>query len=360
MLYTEKPEMRTESYNTHNLCSFKLINNLRFGGFLADRNFEYQYFRVNDVCESNFVIKIGEFKPHNTEDIVPIDDKYYVKDGYLFFKDHNRKCSWSIQIKNVDGLQIELDIDASFKGFRKYIKYSALKNIFVRSLISLHLISRKSALIHSSAVSFDGKAFLFVGRPGVFKTSIVMEFIRNYGAQYLGEENTIIRDEMAYPFPLNIKSFEYKLKHFDNENPSNKFQKLHLIKHVLYGRCFNNVPISKPCEIAAVFLLKKSDSFSITKTELNNNILADFLKNEKMEIGVTPAHMLSGVKENHFDEYINAYTAVVKKSWLSDIWVNLENIIVDSYRDASIFSVSVPANFNKNICRALFAEITSG
>jgi len=314
---------------------------------------------VNNVYEPDFVIKYGEFKPY-TEGSIFIDDKYFIKEGYLFLKDRYGKCSWDIQIKNFELPKKKVNINATYKGFRKCIKYSSMKNIFVRSLISLHLISRNSALIHASAVCSDGKAFLFVGMPGVFKTSIVMEFIRNYGCEYLGEENTVIKDGVAYPFPLNIKSFEYKLKYFDNENPSSKFQKLQLIKHVLYGKNLNNVPISKPYKIAEVFLLKKGDSFSITKTELNDNILADFLKNEKMEIGVTPTHMLSGVKENHFGEYINAYTAVVKKSWLSDIWVNLENIIVDSYRNASIFSVSVPANFNKNICRALFAEIKSG
>ena len=341
------------------MCSFQLINNLRFGGFLADRNFEYQYFRVDDVYEPDFVIKVGEFKP-STEDLVSIDNKYFVKDNYLFSKDRYGKCAWDIQIKDFDVPQSEIDINAAFKGFRGYIKYSALKNIFVRSLIFLHLISRNSALIHSSAVSFDDKAFLFVGRPGVFKTSIAMEFIRNYGAEYLGEENTIIRDGVAYPFPLNLKSFEYKLQHFDDENPSNKFQKLQLIKHVLYGNSFSNVPISKPCKIAGVFLLKKGDSFSVTKTELNGNIFADFLENEKLEIGVTPTHMLSGVKENHFDEYIKAYTAVVKESWLRNIWSELEKIIVDSYKNAGIFSVNVPVNFNKNICKELFAEIASG
>jgi len=89
-------------------------------------------------------------------------------------------------------------------------------------------------------------------------------------------------------------------------------------------------------------------------------MLADFLDNEKLEIGVTPTHMLSGVKENHFDEYVNAYTSVVDESWLNNIWGDLESIIFDSYRHASMFSVSVPASFNKNICRELFAEITSG
>jgi len=179
--------MKTESYDIHNLCSFKLINNLRFGGFFADRNFEYQYFSVDDVYEPNFVINVGKVKP-STEDIISIDDKYFVKGGYLFLKDRDGKCEWDIQIKYFDDSQIEVNINADFRGFRKCIKYSALKNIFVRSLLSLHLILRKSALIHSSAVSFDGKAFLFVGRPEVFKTSIVMEFIRNFGAQYVGDK----------------------------------------------------------------------------------------------------------------------------------------------------------------------------
>ena len=164
ILCAVNPEMKTESYSIHDLCSFKLISNLRFGGFLADRNFEYQYFKVDDVYEPSFVIKVGDFKP-SIDDAIYIDDKYFIRDNYLFLKDSDGKCTWNIQIKDFDGPQNEIDINAVFKGFRKCIKYSALKNIFVRSLVFLHLISRNSALIHSSAVTFDGKAFLFVGRP---------------------------------------------------------------------------------------------------------------------------------------------------------------------------------------------------
>ena len=97
-----------------------------------------------------------------------------------------------------------------------------------------------------------------------------------------------------------------------------------------------------------------------SKTELNGNILAAFLDNEKLEIGMTPTHMLSGVKENHFDEYIKAYTTVVNKSWIKNVWVDLGKIIRDSYKNAEVFSVNVPANFNNNICRELFVEIASG
>lgn len=349
--------MSCESYNIHDLCSFKLINNLRFGGFFPDRNFEYQHFKVDSVDGPSFVINVGKFKPF-TKDLISINDKYFVKDNYLFLKDSNGKCAWNIQIKDFDDSQNKIDISASFTGFRKFIKYLAVKNIFVRSLISLHLISRNSALIHSSAVSVNNKAFLFVGRPGVFKTSIVMDFVRNYGAQYLGEENTIINNGMAYPFPLNIKSLEYKMKYFTNENPTNKFQKLQLIKHVFFGKRLNNIPISKPCKIAGVFLIKKGKEFSLKKTGLKKNILAEFLENENSEISLTPTHMLSGVKENYFNEYLNAYTTVDNKSWLNNVWMDLGNIISDCYKNAKIFSVTVPTKFDNNICKGLFKEIT--
>lgn len=77
--------MNTESYNIHNLCSFKLINKLPLGGFLTNRNFEYAYFRVKDTDKPSFVINVGKIKS-STEDAVCINNKFFVTHDSLFSK----------------------------------------------------------------------------------------------------------------------------------------------------------------------------------------------------------------------------------------------------------------------------------
>jgi len=351
--------MEAESYDIHNFCSFKLINSLRLGGFLASRNIEYEHFRTGNISKPHFVIRVHDLN-RIKENSDFADDEYLIIKDRFSAKNGSGSCMWVIKIRGLDDFVNVIDLYGHVSGLRKLFKYTALKNIFVRSLISLHLIKCGCALVHSSAVSVGEKAFLFVGRPGVFKTSLAMEFIRKYGAEYLGEENSIIRKGIAYPFPLNIKSFEYKLKWFRNEKPRSKQEKLCLIRYVLCDKSRNKVPISKPCKIEGVFFLKSGDRFSIRKAELNKEMLIDLVKNEKLEIGLTPTHMLSSVKKNFFDRYISAYGSVFKESFVGEMWMYLEQIFVDSFSNALLFYVSMPRDFNSSISKDLYGAMVNG
>ena len=348
--------MFEESFNIHDIISFKLINNLTRSNFLQNFNPEYDYFKIDNIDDPNFIINITRRFP-DINNTCLFNNKYHIKKNFFYTEEfYNTSCSWKILLCDMEESCSKIFLYGKIKGFRKLVRYSVLKNIFVRPLIMQHLIKNNAALIHSSAAGFNDKGFLFAGRPGVFKTSIILDLIRVYGAKYIGEENSLIKDDCVYSFPLNIKSLEYKIDHFQNETPSGKIQKIKLAKHILFNGDITKVSIAKPCKIAAVAYLKKGKEFSINEASLDD-LMSDFIENEKLEIGIPPTHSLTGIENNYYNFYLEAYNSAIPDSTLKSLWNNLSSIIKSSYRNAKIYSINVPPVYNKSICKKIVKEI---
>jgi len=153
-----------ESYNVHDIIKFNLINKMRCGGILKGINTEYDYFKTNVLIDApDFSINIYDYNSLFYKSKIKISK--FIKSGdYYFHSDLDDEQ------KLIDTLRVRYNL----KGIRNFIGYTTLKNIFVRSLLSLHLINRNCTLVHGGGVSHKGEASIFVGRPGVFKTTIVM------------------------------------------------------------------------------------------------------------------------------------------------------------------------------------------
>ena len=66
-------------------------------------------------------------------------------------------------------------------------------------------------LIHTGAVSKNGKAYIFCAAGDVGKTSIVLNLVRkNY--DYLSDDRLVIGNGQAYPFPITVHIFTYNLR----------------------------------------------------------------------------------------------------------------------------------------------------
>ena len=336
-----------ESFNIHNIVSFKITNQLTFGGFFKKLNLEYDFFKTKELISPDFTINVSPISPINSKKHKSI--KNYIINKNLLYAKENK---WDIQFKNIESNKTEITIYPKFNGFRNLFKYSAIKNLFVRPLISVRLLQKKCALIHSAGISIGNKGSLFVGRPGVFKTSIIIDMIRNYNLKFIGDENVIIKDKYLYSFPINIKSLVYKINHFETEKPKNKIQKAKLIKGILFNNQIENIYISEPCRISCVFFLEKSERFKVRKINLHN-IIKNLIDNEREEIGISPTHMFSGIKYNNYNLYLDSYCSKFPESNLSNIWSNLENIINEAYKNASIYLVSIPKKYNINISNEL-------
>lgn len=296
-----------ESFNVHDIIKFQLCNS-GLKGFFTSLNPEYEYFKTNDNIEPDFRITVTKQIP-----------KFKTKKGkkHIF-----RKCyeKWEVCIIEYDNGYIDLFIKPKLKGVRKLFSYTAIKNIYVRSLIYYCLIKKGGTLIHSSGVRIDGKSYLFVGRPGMFKTSILLDALRKKNAAFIGEENVIIHNRCLYAFPFHIRSLDFRLKHYKTEEPPTF---LHRIIQVLYLFTQRSIHmnICSNSSVSKVFYLEKGKSFKSEESSLFS-LTPKFIDNEIKELNIKCNPRLSaGIKDNHFTDYL-IYTEQTEaiKNLLTDIF----------------------------------------
>jgi len=320
--------MFKENFNIHDLLRFQLINE-NTAGLFKSMNPEYEFFKVDNEVAPDFRISVSKALPS-------VDDKRPLK--YRFRKEY---AFWKVEILEYENGFIDLTIIPCLKSVRKLFVYSALKNIYVRSLLYYCLIKKGYTLIHSSAVNVKDMAYIFVGRPGVFKTSIVMDLLRKPDVGFLGEENVLLKDGMIYPFPLNIQSLNHKIKKYKNEAAPSFVHKLILGLSLLQKRRID-IAISTPCHPRKCFYLEKRDEFECTKVKLEN-VIDKLILNEIQEIDITPTHTFSGISKNYFSDWL--YEAGL----MALMNEQLGNILVKNISNVDFYSVSMPGSYEPGI-----------
>lgn len=320
----------TKLFNIHSLISFELINKTG-KKMLESLNPEYKYFQSEKKCSNHFQIIVNK----NNSKI-----HYSIK--------KNRK-EWEIDLASYLKNKA-LEIYPKSLGRKDSFSFLVFKNIYARSLLSLQLLNSNASLLHSCAFKIGAKSYIFAGRPGVFKTSILMDAIRHYNAEFIGEENCLIYNSKVYSFPLNIDSIAYKIKNYTSENASGKIQKIKLGIHLLKNIKSKNqsLSISSSCNIQNIFYLSKGNEFNIQETKFEN-ILPNLIDNELKELSIPPTHSLSGINYNFFKESIENYDPKLIKNFTQ----NLESIFRKNFSDARFFIVTSPKEYTKSITDSL-------
>jgi hypothetical protein len=78
----------------------------------------------------------------------------------------------------------------------------------VQPIVECMLLDRNIAVLHSAALSKDGKGILLMGRGGVKKTTYIMELLKQ-GWKYLADDMVLIGNKKLYAFPLGDTFFDY-------------------------------------------------------------------------------------------------------------------------------------------------------
>jgi hypothetical protein len=300
-------------------------------------NPEYKYFKSNNKVANNFTITID----NNTN---------AREKSTINYKD----ISWQINFSN-DAAKLDIAITPINIGFRRLFPFLTLKNLYVRSIIMEQLLSAGGALVHSAAFSISGQSAILAGRPGVFKTSILMDAIREYGASFIGEENSLLYDGKVYPFPLNIDSISYKINKYKDENPSGKFQKIQLGFYLIksfFKKSINQIALSGPLKVDSVFYLTKGDQFQLEEVTFEN-ILPSLIENELLEISIPPTHSLSGIKYNYFKESM----AVLNKGFIESFTSRLERVFTENLKNTRCVRVVSPETYDLSITSKIIESI---
>lgn len=189
-------------FNMHNLLCFKIEGmNKRYLNYLGG---EYAFFRTaGEVAADVEVIVAAHLYPDS--DCRLVDNKYFVKDGYLYCKDRYKVVRWSISMDDLEGKTV-----VRFSGgiWGEHI----LKDFIIEPLIGFKLASRGFSILHASAMAVSGAGFVFAGGPGAGKTAAILN-LSLHNNVFLSDEITLVSDEgTVYSFPSPIRIYYRNLK----------------------------------------------------------------------------------------------------------------------------------------------------
>lgn len=343
------------NYNIHNL-EIRLERNKGFD-IINNYDVELSLFRVNTTINPDIFYKIGEFKPSN-EGCYVVDNKYHVKENYFYCKDSFNGMEWELEIFGFNQGKVVANYNYKMSGISKYISKFNFDTLFLRPLIFFKLKEKGKIMIHGGGVSKNGKAYIFPGRGGAYKTSLIMNLLKEDNYSYIGDDWIVLDNSKALAFPAHFSFFNYTFKEKRDEF-INIFDK---VKYLLYLSKYkenDNIKISDPCNLSLIIFMNKTSKnheISIKKLDFNNAI-DKLIQNIKMEFMYISIPII-GFSLTHFHEYILAYSYIFPDSEIANYWENLKIDLKNNLdNNIDIYEIEVPKNYNSEILEKILEII---
>ncbi len=325
-------------YNIHNLVDIEITGNSRFA---RDNNLRYSFFQSPKMYEPDIVHYIGRFRPSN-QGCQVVSHKYHIRENYLYCRDSIGQARWELEIFGIEEGKARLN----FNGKRMDPVGILLQNYWaeeiVQSLVELRLANRNHYLIHGGAVSRDSKAYVFAGRTGVRKTTLIMDLVRRSDFNYLADERVIINQGKALCFPMSLFLFDFLSKHSLTENLG-FMNRLRLVKDIFSRENHYSIPITNSAKLAALFIMERKDIGSVNTVEISlPQAVTKLVLNNKLEMNIPYAPAPS----SHFLRYMMAYSFVFPRSRIAGYWEELRNGLESALKDTPIYLLEVPLNYD--------------
>ena len=232
------------------------------------RDLKYSNFISNEnLNEPDIILNIGSFAP-STEGTVTIAHRYFIKENYFYCNDIGEKSHWEIEIFGLEKDKTIINFNGKHPGLKGFLFPSFLAQEFLIPLIEYKLIQKNCYLIHGGGVVNNEEGHIFIGRPGVWKTSIILDLIRTGNYQYLGDDRIIITGNgEILSFPTSLFLFDFCL--INNIDEKRRLRdEIKLLFHILMRKKVSFSPL-RDC--------KKIKTITFVSRKNNNEIKLDCL-----------------------------------------------------------------------------------
>jgi hypothetical protein len=159
----------------------------------------YAAYRTESGGTPDLAVNIGPFAA-DTAGAFKVDDRIWVKDGYLACEQRYKIARWRLEIRGLESDRTEINIDANMPA------RVVIAGETVPAMIRYKLARKGAILVHGSAIEKDGRAMVFSGRSGAGKTITSARFMAE-GWKHLGDDSCILRQGRVYSFiqPFTIR-----------------------------------------------------------------------------------------------------------------------------------------------------------
>ncbi len=248
----------TKNFNIHNVLKFR-ISWTRYCALLKDLDLKFSYFQVKRLEEDDIDldIKVGAFSPSLDGKCRKYERNIFIHENFIYCKGSNLRSTWEFQISDISGKRTKFNINIRSRTLRGFLAPNFPVHNLALPLMEIKTLEKGYLLLHSAAVSKDGNACLIAGRGGSFKTTMVMNLMRDYGYQYMGDDRVLVTTGKVLSFPTHIKIFEFCLRNLKTEKMT-LTKKLLLTFYLLATSSNTNVKIADESRLCGLIFLNPS------------------------------------------------------------------------------------------------------
>lgn len=341
------------NYNIHDLLKIRLEREKKFDLTRGD-DVELSFFRTEMVEDPDIIYKVGKFKPSNDNSYI-VDHKYHIKENYFYCEDSFDNLKWEIEIFGFEEGKTEVNFNYSFYDYKKLLCRFNFETVFLRALIFSKLNEKGYTMIHAGGVSKGNKGFVFPGRGGAFKTSIIMDLIKRFNFYYLGDDWVILNKNEVFNFPAHLLLFDY-IYHNKNNESINFLDKLKFIRSYWFQRNTENVKYVQKSRLNQVIFIKRSniDSISIKKKD-KSQAISQLISSIQLEMMASPISIL-GFALGPYYNYLSAYAYIFPNSKSCNFWGSIKNNLEENLK-TPIYEVEIPNKWDSNITNAIIDHL---
>jgi hypothetical protein len=345
------------NYNIHDILKFQIVRNKR-RDIVKDLNLSFSFFEVEDeISEPDIVLNIGKFVPSN-ENCYVICNKYYIKENYFYCKDQKGRAKWEVEIF---GFEEEKTL-INFNGVVFNPKYPLMRDLFPQTLILRPLIEYKLSkkgyfLIHSGGISKDGMGYVLAGRGGAFKTSLIMDFVRRKGFDFLGDDRVIISKNEVLSFPMFFIGFNYRTKYLPTEDLQGVLGRIRLIRYLEKTTIDGtDTSITRASALKSLFFISKTNNSVLSKKNLSlKKAVNKLIINNKLE-DIGSGALGQDSSSTHL-EYMLLYSSVFSDSQIATYWDDLRESLEEILSGIAIYEIEISESYDLNIFNQVFEYV---
>lgn len=327
---------------------------------LRDINLRFSYFEVEKVARPSLVINIGKFKPQTNSRYL-VDHQYHIGDGYFYCKDSQKTAKWELEIS---GIEDEVTT-CNFNGFIFGLHEIVYPHIFAQNLIGRFLLQYKLGqkqyfMMHAASVVRNGRAFVFAGRGGANKTSIIMELIRNHDFSFQGDDWIIFNGSTIYSFPTHFHEFNFRTRILPSEYLRGNLDRFRLVGYLNqpFDYANSNIKVSQSGRISMLNVLLKTnkEKLNIIRGADKKLIKNMLYYNNMIEQNETSLSM--GLKLKGVSRYLQGYSFINPDNGFQRFFKNFEESIDNLIKDIPCNIIEIPNQYSKPVSEQICSLIS--
>lgn len=349
--------MESIFYNIHDLLRIR-INRPSMNEFVRDLNQPLSYFQVQKVGVPDVILNIGNFVPQNTNCEI-INHKIYVKDDYIYSAEIIDKIACHTEITGLEAQTTVINAYTQRKTLRQRLLPSLMaQNIILRPIIDYKLMQKGVASVHAAGFAKNGSATVLAGRGGAHKTTLMMDVIRRFGYQFIGEDRLLLgQDGQVFAYPLYHQLFSYRLSKMETE----EYKPFDKIKYLFYQKAssIQTDYIENRARFKSLFSIVKHTKSTIDYRLIpKSEIVKKITKSQQMENLNSPGIMK--IKSGRLYEYFAAYAYCFPHSKVANYWIDCEELLHTLLDAEEYVEVYIPQEYNHKTLDRLLDIIDRG